>query len=129
MQETQVEALGQEDALEKGMQPTPVFLPGEFHGQRHLAGYSPWGCQEPDTTEQVCSSSSPGTLGPEALSAGPQLEDVDLLGLRVSLGPQPLSPDSPSQRGEGLEPSDRQGSPVPFDVLASSVPILCPTCS
>ena len=26
-------------------QPTPVFLPGEFHGQRSLAGYSPWGCK------------------------------------------------------------------------------------
>ena len=25
------------------MQPTPVLLPGEFHGQRSLAGYSPWG--------------------------------------------------------------------------------------
>ena len=24
-------------------QPTPVFLPGEFHGKRNLAGYSPWG--------------------------------------------------------------------------------------
>ena len=24
-------------------QPTPVFLPGEFHGQMSLAGYSPWG--------------------------------------------------------------------------------------
>ena len=24
-------------------QPTPVFLPGEFHGQRSLMGYSPWG--------------------------------------------------------------------------------------
>ena len=30
---------------------TPVFLPGEFHGQRSLVGYSPWGCKEPDTTE------------------------------------------------------------------------------
>ena len=26
-------------------QPTLVFLPGEFHGQRTLAGYSPWGCR------------------------------------------------------------------------------------
>ena len=26
-------------------QPTPVFLPGEFHGQRSLVGYSPWGCR------------------------------------------------------------------------------------
>jgi len=32
-------------------QPTPVFLPGEFHGQRSLAGYSSWGHKESDTTE------------------------------------------------------------------------------
>ena len=31
--------------------PTPVFLPGEFHGQRSLAGHSPRGCKELDTTE------------------------------------------------------------------------------
>ena len=31
--------------------PTPVFLPGEFHGQRILAGYSARGCRESDTTE------------------------------------------------------------------------------
>ena len=27
-------------------QPTPVFLPGELHGQRSLMGYSLWGCKE-----------------------------------------------------------------------------------
>ena len=32
-------------------QPTPVFLPGESHGQRSLKGYSPQGCTESDTTE------------------------------------------------------------------------------
>ena len=32
-------------------QPTPVFLPGESQGQRSLAGYSPWGDRELDTTE------------------------------------------------------------------------------
>ena len=32
-------------------QPTPVFLPGESYGQRSLAGYSPWGYKESDTTE------------------------------------------------------------------------------
>ena len=32
-------------------QPTPVFLPGEFHGQRSLVGNSPWGPKESDTTE------------------------------------------------------------------------------
>ena len=31
--------------------PTPVFLPGQSHGQRSLAGYSPWGREESDTTE------------------------------------------------------------------------------
>ena len=33
--------------------PTPVFLPGESHGQRSLAGYSLWGHKESDTTEQL----------------------------------------------------------------------------
>ena len=46
-----VRSLGQEDPLEKEWQPSPVFLPGEFHGQRSLAGYSPWGCKESNTTE------------------------------------------------------------------------------
>ena len=36
MRETWVQSLGQEDPLEKGMIPTPVFLPGEFHGQRMM---------------------------------------------------------------------------------------------
>ena len=53
IQETQVQSLGWEDPLEKGMKPTPVFLPGEFHGQRGLAGYSPWCCKAWDTTEQL----------------------------------------------------------------------------
>ena len=34
-------------------QVTPVFLPGESHGQRSLAGYSPWGRKESDTTWQL----------------------------------------------------------------------------
>ena len=50
-QETQVQSLGQEDPLEEGMQPTPVLLPGESHGQRSLVGYSPWGRKELNTTE------------------------------------------------------------------------------
>jgi len=33
--------------------PTPLFLLGEFHGQRSLAGYSPWDCKESDTTERL----------------------------------------------------------------------------
>ena len=34
-------------------QPTPVFLPGESHGQRSLAGCNPWGCKESDMTEHA----------------------------------------------------------------------------
>ena len=42
---------GPEDPLEKDMATTPVFLPGESHAWRSLAGYSPWGHKEPDSTE------------------------------------------------------------------------------
>ena len=34
--------------LEEEMQPTPVFLPGKFPGQKNLASYSPWGRKESD---------------------------------------------------------------------------------
>ena len=34
-------------------QPTPVFLPGEYHGRRSLVGYSPQGRKESDTTERL----------------------------------------------------------------------------
>ena len=37
----------------RAWQPTPVFLPGESHGQRSLVGCSPWGHKESDTTEQL----------------------------------------------------------------------------
>ena len=37
----------------KKWQPTPAILPGEFHGQRSLAGYSLWGHQESGMTEQL----------------------------------------------------------------------------
>ena len=50
-------------------QPTPVLLPGKFHGQRSLVGYSPWGCRSwtwPSTYTQQCRraplSSSSSTL-------------------------------------------------------------------
>ena len=38
-------------------QPTPVSLPGESLGQRSLAGYSPWGGKESDTTERLSTQS------------------------------------------------------------------------
>ena len=35
-------------------QPTPVFFPGQSHGQRSLVGYGSWGHKESDTTEHMC---------------------------------------------------------------------------
>ena len=51
MQENHVQSLGQKIPWSRKWQPTAVFLPREFHRQRSPAGYSPWGCKEPDTTE------------------------------------------------------------------------------
>ena len=34
-------------------QPSPAFLPGKYHGQRNLVGYSPWGHKESNTTERL----------------------------------------------------------------------------
>ena len=53
----------------RAWQPTPAFLPGQFHGQRSLAGYSPQGHKESDrteATEQECmhpEGSSEGFMG------------------------------------------------------------------
>ena len=49
-QEIWVRSLGWKDLLEKEWQPTSVLL-GEFHAQKSLTGYSPWGRKELDTTE------------------------------------------------------------------------------
>ena len=49
--ETWDQSLGWEAPLEEGMAATPVFLPGESHGQRSVVGYSPWDCKELNMTE------------------------------------------------------------------------------
>ena len=51
IQETQVQSLDWEDPLEEEIATAPVFLPGESHGQRSLASYSPCGHKGSDTTE------------------------------------------------------------------------------
>ena len=48
---TWVRSPGWEDPLEEDIEPTLVFLPEKSHGQRSLAGYSPRGRKELDTTE------------------------------------------------------------------------------
>ena len=51
IQEMKVLSLGQKIPWKRAWQPTPVFLPGESHGQRSLSGYSQSGHKGLDTTE------------------------------------------------------------------------------
>ena len=44
---------GSERSWRRQWHPTPVLLPGKSHGRRSLVGYSPWGRNESDTTEQL----------------------------------------------------------------------------
>ena len=52
MQDTWFDCLVRKIPWRKEWLPTPIFLPGKSHGQRNLAGYSPWGNKELDITEQ-----------------------------------------------------------------------------
>ena len=51
IRETWIQSLGWEEPWKREWLPTPVFLTGEFYGQRSLAGYSPWGLEQLDMTE------------------------------------------------------------------------------
>ena len=55
----------------RAWQPTPVFLPGEFHGQRSLMGYSPWGHKESAMTEQLTHKEAQKSFPPRDFSGGP----------------------------------------------------------
>ena len=74
---------------------TPVFLPGKFHGQMSLTGYSPWGHKKPETTEQLSTrkisnkvdisghlegtSKGDNTLGPSALHKMQTCSDISVI--------------------------------------------------
>ena len=64
-EETWVQSLGREDPQRREWQLNPAFLPGKSHGQRSLAGYSPRGCKESDTSEQLSTSNALNTSMPE----------------------------------------------------------------
>jgi len=60
MHKTQIQSLDWENPLEKGMTTHSSILDrGQFHGQRSLEGYSPWGYKESDMTERLTLSLSP----------------------------------------------------------------------
>ena len=76
-QETQVRSLGREDSLEKAT--NSKLLPGEFHGQRSLAGCSPWGCKELDMTERPTRVTYPYVFDPSKLIFYKILDNLKLL--------------------------------------------------
>jgi len=57
----------------RAWQPTPVFLPGESHGQRSLVGYSPWSRKELDMTERLSTAHS--TEANMGFSGGPVVKN------------------------------------------------------
>ena len=62
-EETRVQSLGWKIPWRRVWQPAPVFLPGEFHGQRSPRGYSPRGRKESDLEEvkggKICTMGVP----------------------------------------------------------------------
>ena len=77
--------------------PTPVFLPGEFHGQRSLGGYSPWGHKESDMSEWLNNNNNkPIYIGFPGGSDGKEFA--------CNAGDMDLIPGSGKSPGEGGNP-------------------------
>ena len=80
----------------RACQPTPVFLPGGFHEQRSLVGYSPWSHKESDMTERLSTHTprsdiiqhcSVCTQSPQPFSLG---DSVVRGTMNMALGPKSL---------------------------------------
>ena len=67
----------------RGWQPTPVFLPGEFHGQRSLAGSSPWGRKESDATEHAHTGGGRAEQAPGLQPSRPIIWLIIIVSIRV----------------------------------------------
>ena len=103
VQETLVQSWGQENALEKGIATHSSTLAWESHGQRSLAGYSPWDCKELDTTEQLSLLSSYPILGFRHSSDG-----RECICNERDLGSTP---------GWGRSPGEENGNPLQYSCL------------
>ena len=103
VQETLVQSWGQENALEKGIATHSSTLAWESHGQRSLAGYSPWDCKELDTTEQLSLLGSYPILGFRHSSDG-----RECICNERDLGSTP---------GWGRSPGEENGNPLQYSCL------------
>ena len=120
----------------RAWQPPPVPLPGESHGQRSLAGCSPWGRTESDMTERSCTYCF-GTVGHRAATAAGKVSSGQIrvggAGETRSFhreerqGPQPsLSSDhmvAPAAQKDKRTPSENPAwDPVPLNFASASNP-------
>ena len=80
-----VQSLSWEDPWRRARQPTPVFFPGESHGQRSLAGCSTWCRKESDTTEQLNTTQHMNSPHISLLLIGSLYYNEDVPMLRFSL--------------------------------------------
>ena len=88
----------------RAWQPTPVFLPGESHGQRSLTGYCPWGLKESNTTEWLSAQ--------HVIWEG-------FLGGSVVKNPPANTGDAGSIPGSGRSHGKRNGNPLQYSCLGN----------
>ena len=98
------------DALKK-WQPIPVFLPGKFHRQRSLVGYSPWVLKELDMTEQL------GT----AHSSTEGIRNLGFPGGSVVQNPPTNAGDAGLISRLGRSPGKGNGNPLQYPCLENSM--------
>ena len=89
IRETKFRSLSPEDPWRREWQTTPVFLPGDSHGQSSLVGYSPWDRTESDMTERLTLIFS--GLAEDFFFFWPHLEACGILSPRTGIGPEPLA--------------------------------------
>ena len=129
MQETWVWSLGQE------WLPTPVILLGEFHGQRSLVHYNPWGCKELDTTEQVTlledSKRSKCSQGAKATKKTWWMELTHLMmacvSLRMLLGASSRTSVSAVSKDSAISLREKQECKWLFSLLQVPIPPASPS--
>ena len=95
----------------RAWQPTPVVLPGEFHGLKSLVGYSPQGCQELDATKHN-NNNKYGSCGCKFLPLGGRCledEDMGLVSATFPVGEAPPAEWSQKTTGRGDSSVDGGG--------------------
>ena len=97
------------------MATTPVFLPGKFHRQRSLVGYSPWSHKESDMTELLSTA--------QHTRVCTYLYRPSQVGIVVKNPPASARDgrDKGSIPGLGRPPGEGHGNPLQYSVLENSI--------